>query len=267
MKLLYFLFSSLCTVLIANNDYEKILEESQVVLGSNGSWKRGEIEIVTAPNDINRIETEMKNRLIARGYTPGKAEEYSKTGIVAEDQYFIWIRDAVLFPENKPGTYDRIFLQSGRTAPAGAAVLPVLTNGKILVNVNYRHATRSWEIELPRGMRKKDETIEQAAARELQEETGYSSNTLIFLGNIAPDSGIIAGFVPIFLGKIDKYKGQNQEESEAIAKIIALTKEQLQEAFLKGFITLDVRGEKTKVYCRDPFLSYALLQAMWRNLL
>ena len=40
-------------------------------------------------------------------------------------------------------------------------------NKKVILNVNYRHATRSWELELPRGVREENETVEMTAKREL----------------------------------------------------------------------------------------------------
>ena len=165
-----------------------------------GSWRKGEIEIVLNPDQIKKVENQTKLRLISRGATETEAEKWSSVGIVAEDNYWMWIRDAVIFPSGVYGTYDRLLWKSGMDGIPGVAVLPILANKKIVVNLNYRHATRSWEIELPRGQKKEGETLEQAALRELKEETGYQLTKCTLLGTTAPDSGALMSLTPLFHG-------------------------------------------------------------------
>ena len=115
-----------------------------------------------------------EKRLLQKGYSEAEATEFSRIGVVREDQYWVWIRDAVYFPKGVPGTYDRLVWKNELNGGApGVAVLPVLPSGKIVLNLNYRHATRSWELELPRGKREQGETLEEAALREVKEETGF----------------------------------------------------------------------------------------------
>lgn len=60
---------------------------------------------------------------------------------------------------------------------AGAVVLvPLDAEGRLLMVRQYRHAARSWLLELPAGgIDPGDATPEAAALRELREETGYSA--------------------------------------------------------------------------------------------
>ncbi len=75
-----------------------------------------------------------------------------EVGVVREDQYWIWLRDAVYFPKGVPVTYDRLIWKSElKSNSPGVAVLPILPSGHVVLNLNYRHATKSWELELPRG--------------------------------------------------------------------------------------------------------------------
>lgn len=201
------------------------------------------------------------------GYSKEKAEEYSRVGIIAEDHYLLLVRDAVTFPGGIPGVYDRLVWRSGLSGPPGVVIFPVTENKKILVNINFRHSTRSWEAELPRGARHAKEAPEKTAARELKEETGCICSKYTLLGELIPDSGILGGTTPVYMAQIKQRKARHQDESEAIASNIEMSIEELQEAYIKGFIILDVHGEKTKVYCRDPFLTYALMQAIWRKLI
>jgi len=248
-------------------DYTKLLHQFTESLGRNGCWRQGEIEIVTSPDEIKSIEKQCCQRFIRMGYSKDCAEKYSRVGIVSEDHYWIWVRDAVTFPGGIPGTYDRIIRKSGLTGPHGVVVLPLLSNNKVIVNINFRHATRSWEMELPRGACKAKETAQQAAMRELKEETGCLAKEFILLGNLAPESGVISGIIPVYFARVQDKQERHQDESEAIAMNIELSVDEIREAFLKGYIIIDIKDIKTKVYCRDGFLSYALLQALWQKLI
>lgn len=254
----------LSSSLFAEMDYHKLITQFPDILGRDGSWKSGEIEVATSPNEIQRIEKLAMQRYIRMGYSKDEAKDYTRAGIVAEDHYWIWIRDAVTFPGGIPGVYNRILWKSGLTGAHGVAIMPVVNN-KILININFRHATRSWEMELPRGARKDTETNEEAALRELKEETGCISKELRLLGETCPDSGVLVGAVPVYLAKVDHIRARHQDESEAIAVNVEMTLDEIKTAFEKGYIITEIRGEKTKVYCRDPFLSYAILQAMWKK--
>ena len=72
-----------------------------------------------------------------------------------------------------------------------AVVLPVFDNGKILMEHNYRRTLGKWIYELPGGHREPGETMAHAAARELEEETGFKPGrlSLLFDSFEAPGSG------------------------------------------------------------------------------
>lgn len=77
-------------------------------------------------------------------------------------------------------------------APDGVIVLAITEQGEILVIRQYRPALNKWTLELPSGGIDDGETPEQAAARELYEETGYRAGEVDLL---------IDGF--IFLNRSD----------------------------------------------------------------
>jgi ADP-ribose diphosphatase len=224
----------------------------------NGNYLEGEIEIVTDPARIAQIQKIQESRLLQKGYTAEQAAEYSRIGIVSEDTYWIWLRDAVLFPKGVPGTYDRLLWKK----PGGVAVLPLFPDGRIALVLNYRHATRSWELELPRGMPKPEETKEEAALRELKEETGLIASSVTYLGEMAPDTGVISSVVPIYLAKITAQDASQPDYSEAIANIVTLSKEELKQGLLQGFLEVPLKG---KIPLRDGFLTFALYQAELRS--
>jgi len=263
LTLLICVFSTLC----ASLDYHSLIEQFPETLGRRGSWEEGEIEIATQPSEIKKIENAATQRYIRMGYSKEDAKRYSTCGIIAEDHYCIWIRDAVTFPGGIPGTYDRITWKSSLTGPPGSIILPVLKNKKILVNVNFRHATRCWELELPHGFREEKETAEQAARRELKEETGCTAHKLIYLGDMAPHMGLMTTVVPVYYAEVASIDARHQDEGEAIALNIEMSQKEIQQAFEKGYVIIPIKGHETKVYCRDPSLTFALLQAKWKKLI
>ncbi len=249
------------------NRYLKLIKDHPDTFGPLGKWQRGEIEITVNTEQIRKIENQTRLRLISKGVQDADAEKWSSVGVVAEDNYWIWLRDAVIFPSGVYGTYDRLMWKSGLCGVPGVAILPLLATKKIIVNINYRHATRSWEIELPRGQKKAGETLERAAARELKEETGYQISKCTQLGTIAPDTGTLMSLVPVFCGEVS-HSGENSKEySEAIFQNPAFSKEELKQGFARGYIEVPIKGEIVKVNCRDPFLTFALLQAEMKGFL
>lgn len=258
-------FQSLCSASESLDTYFSCIKQLNQ---SKGDFKRGEIELVTDPSGMALVQKTQEERLIKKGFSPSDAKEFSRIGIAYEDQYWIWLRDAVYFPKGVSGTYNRLIwkpeLQGGFS---GVAVLPVLPSGKIALNLNYRHATRSWELELPRGCKELKETREEAALREVKEETGLVASSLTFLGEMAPDTGVLSSVIPIFIGKIAATEVSHPKYSEAIAGVLSFTKEELKEGLLQGYLEVTIEGEKKQVPLRDSFLTFAIFQAELRKLL
>lgn len=131
-------------------------------------------------------------------------------GIAYQDQFIILIRDRVEFPDGTEGSYNR--LVSADLVP-GCAILPIL-EGNIILIEHYRHSTRQWHLEIPRGCGAPATTPEESAIRELAEEIGVTAHRMWELGAVHPDTGILAG-EPVQLyaaeirsiGQIDGHEG------------------------------------------------------------
>ena len=221
-------------------EYLTLIQQHPALVTPLGNSSLGEIEILLDPTVMAAIEKKTGRDI----------------GLVKRDKYWLWINDACRFPNGSEGVYGRILWLKALDGPVtGVAVMPVLPDGKIVLNLNYRHATRAWEVELPRGGINVGETAEAAARREALEETGMQVGELVALGAIPPDSGLTTTVAPIFAAKVVGKQAAAQEESEAIADVFALSVAEVKQAFKQGFAVH--KGQKA--FFRDPFLAYALL--------
>ena len=117
--------------------------------------------------------------------------------LIAEGKLFNYYQDDVRTPEGEILKFDFIGHKGA------AAVLPVREDGKILMVRQYRNALDRETLEIPAGgLEKKDTSSKEAAARELKEETGYSSSDLEWLITIRTT-------VAFCNEKIDIYVAQN----------------------------------------------------------
>lgn len=99
------------------------------------------------------------------------------------------------------------------THPGSVVVLPVLNDGRILMIRQYRHATRQYLWELVAGRIDEGESVKQAAARELREETGYRAKRLSVFLDVFPTPGFLEERMYILLAE-GLTKGEAQPEKD-----------------------------------------------------
>jgi ADP-ribose pyrophosphatase len=136
---------------------------------------KGGITVVSGPSDTARIEAVMAERFAAQGLP----REWARAGIFYEDPYIILLRDAVIFPDGKPGLYHRVIAR--HDDPTGVAVLGRY-DGKIVLVRHFRHPSRTWHLEIPRGAVGADEDPAHVAHLEISEEIGGTIRSLRRLG-------------------------------------------------------------------------------------
>jgi len=85
--------------------------------------------------------------------------------------------------------------------PGGAVVVPVLDDGRILLIQQYRHPASAALFELPAGRLESSEPPDVCAARELQEETGYTTAKLTPLASMYTSPGICDEILHIYLAQ------------------------------------------------------------------
>jgi ADP-ribose pyrophosphatase len=100
--------------------------------------------------------------------------------------------------------------------PGSVVVLPVLSDGKILMIQQFRYATRQYLWELVAGRIDAGETVKEAAARELKEETGYVAKRFTEFLDFFPTPGFLEERMHILLAEGLKAGKAEPEEDEKI---------------------------------------------------
>src|SRR6267143_5444251 len=108
-----------------------------------------------------------------------------RSEIIYQGPIFGIRRDEVIEPGGVRATREVI------THPGSVVVLPVLSDGRILMIRQYRYAARQYLWELVAGRIDAGEKPREAAARELIEETGYRARKFRIFLDVFPTPGFL----------------------------------------------------------------------------
>ncbi|HUD44230.1 MAG TPA: NUDIX hydrolase [Patescibacteria group bacterium] len=108
-----------------------------------------------------------------------------------------------------------------------AQMVPITKEGKFILDKQYKHAVGQIMTEFPAGYFNENEKPEEAARRELLEETGYTAEKFTFLGKLNHNPTKEIGNLYIFLVE-NAYKKEQQhlDETENI-ELVELTMEEI----------------------------------------
>jgi ADP-ribose pyrophosphatase len=166
--------------------------------------------ILLDDEEIRQAEEHIAEQLRKRG----APAEWAEVGVAFRDQYLFLIRDAVRFSNGSLGTYLRT-VDPEQSFP-GVVMLPVW-QGKVLLIRHFRHASRAWHLEVPRGFGM-DADPSVSALRELTEEIGASDVRLVELGHVYQDAAADDTPVAFFYAEVGSFG--NPETDETITDIL-----------------------------------------------
>lgn len=100
--------------------------------------------------------------------------------------------------------------------PGAVLVLPVLNDSSVIMIRNHRVAVDQELWEFPAGKLEANEEPRHAAARELEEETGYRAGRLRSLGEFYTSPGFTDELMRVFVAEQLEFIGQRLEAGEMI---------------------------------------------------
>ncbi|MDL2205641.1 NUDIX hydrolase [Eubacteriales bacterium OttesenSCG-928-N13] len=200
-------------------------------LFSNNTDQAGSIIIILDRGEIEKAQECLY--LIAE--QEGTPKSYYDLGVVAEDEWYVVLRDWVIFPSGCKSQYIRFVNKKGRIqGSANSSILP-FHKEKVCLIKEYRHVERDWVLMTPRGFGELGLSGDQNACKELLEETGYVAERLWKISR-EDETDLM-----LFLAKVDGEKGQTQhgDAREAISTLVWLDMKEFSSLIANGLITDD----------------------------
>jgi len=116
-------------------------------------------------------------------------------------------------------------------------VIPITSLGEIVLVRQYRHGTRDVTLEIPGGIVEPQDSPEDAARRELIEETGFKEREMVFLGSVNPNPAFLTNRCYTYVARnVVRVKTQEQDEKEDI-EVEVMPLEEIPRLIREGEIT------------------------------
>jgi len=147
-----------------------------------------------------------------------------------DSPWFTLRQDDVVLPNGEPITYTVI------EHPGYAMVVPLLDDGRVILEQVYRYTLQETLLECPSGGLD-GEPPEVAARRELEEETGWVAGSLAPLGSYYGSSGISDERFHLFLATALSDTGEMNREATEQIELAFLPLETAAQMAFRGEIT------------------------------
>jgi ADP-ribose pyrophosphatase len=112
--------------------------------------------------------------------------------------------------------------------PGAVAIIPMVDDDRVCLIRNFRVSVNQTLIELPAGTLEPPEPPEQAAERELQEETGYQAGAMRELHGFYLSPGILDERMHLFVATDLEAVGAAREPGEEIENLVVSWQEAME---------------------------------------
>ena len=131
--------------------------------------------------------------------------------------------------------------------PGAVCVIPVTSEGEVIMVRQFRYAFDSVLLEIPAGKLEKGEDPLEAAKRELEEESGAVAKNIEYLGEIYTTVAILDEKIHLYLATELEFKNAHPDEDEFL---------EVEKIPLTTLVDMVMRGE-----IRDSKTQIAILKA------
>ena len=121
-------------------------------------------------------------------------------------------------------------------SPDWVNIVPLTDEGEVVLVRQYRHGTRNVTLEIPGGVVEADETPEEAALRELAEETGFVPSRVRLLGRVHPNPAIQGNFCYMYLAEDCRRSAEPQPDAFERIEIVLRPLDEIPELIRRGEI-------------------------------
>ena len=147
------------------------------------------------------------------------------------------VRDEILLPNGKTGI--REFCQH----VGAVAVIPILDDGRVIMERQYRYAHGRVFFEIPAGkLDSRDEVPLEAAKRELREETGAVAEKFTYLGRIDTTPALIDEKIHLYLAEHLSF-GERELDEDEFLNVELVPLDMLYEMVMSG----EIADAKTQI--------------------
>lgn len=158
---------------------------------------------------------------------PNKKAKVLQSEIIYEGKAFGVRRDELIEPTGVRTVREVV------THPGSVVILPVLSDGRIVMVRQYRHACRQYLWELVAGRMERGENVRHGARRELLEETGYRAKKISEFLDVFPTPGFLEERMYLLLAEgLTAGKAQPEEDEKII--VAAFTRKELEKMMKSG---------------------------------
>ncbi|MFO0774991.1 MAG: NUDIX hydrolase [Nitrospiraceae bacterium] len=151
---------------------------------------------------------------------------------------------------------DTVLLPNGVTVdlevirhPGAAAVVPLKSDGTVVLIKQFRHATGGFIYEIPAGKLNPGEAPLACAERELEEEIGYRAGRLDLLSSIYTAPGFTDEIIHIYRGT-DLKRGQQHLDRDEVLEVVEMPLAEAIQMIQRG----EIQDAKTIVGLQSTFL-------------
>lgn len=135
-------------------------------------------------------------------------EKIIKSEILFEGSFLKMDRLTVILPDGNEATRDVV------RHPGAVAIVAMVDDSNLIIVEQFRAALNKTLLEIPAGKLEKEEDPLECAKRELEEETGYTSENVEYLGKIATGPGFTDEIIYIYKASnlVKGTKGGDEDE-------------------------------------------------------